>query len=110
MNNESIDTGSIKVGSFIGDHTKFGIGTLLNTGISIGVCCNVFGGGLVTDKEIPSFKWGGTGQWTDYRIDKALETVQRTCARRNVKLTEHDMDLLRQLSNGEISEDGIIAL
>lgn len=110
MNNESIDTGSIKVGSFIGDHTKFGIGTLLNTGISIGVCCNVFGGGLVTDKEIPSFKWGGTGQWTDYRIDKALETVQRTCARRNVKLTEHDMDLLRQLSNGEISEEGIIAL
>jgi len=28
-----VDTGSIKVGSFIGDHTKFGIGTLLNTGI-----------------------------------------------------------------------------
>lgn len=110
VNNESVDSGSIKVGSFIGDHTKFGIGTLLNTGINIGVCCNVFGGSLVADKEVPSFSWGGTGQWDRYRIDKALETAERTCARRNIKLTEHDKELLRQLSEGEVSEEGIIAL
>jgi UDP-N-acetylglucosamine diphosphorylase/glucosamine-1-phosphate N-acetyltransferase len=107
---ESVDTGSIKVGSFIGDHTKFGIGTLLNTGISIGVCCNIFGGILVADKEVPSFSWGSGGQWDRYNIDKAIDTTQRTCARRSVKLTEHDIELLRQLYQGEVSDEGVIAL
>ena len=46
MNGQMLDSGSNKIGSFIGDHTKFGIGTLLNTGINIGVCCNIFGAGL----------------------------------------------------------------
>ena len=31
-----VDTGLTKIGSFIGDHTKTGIGTLLNTGSSVG--------------------------------------------------------------------------
>ncbi len=110
VNGESIDTGSIKVGSLIGDHTKFGIGTLLNTGISVGVCCNIFGGSLVADKDVPSFRWGTTGEWTDYRCDKAVETAQRTTERRNVTLSDREIGVLRDIASGERSEEGVLSL
>jgi len=110
VDGNSIDSGSIKVGSFIGDHTKFGIGTLLNTGINIGVCCNIFGGTLVVDKEVPSFRWGGTGNWTDYRFDKALETAQRTADRRNCTLSDREAELLEKISNTEWSDDGLLQM
>ena len=110
VNGESIDTGSIKVGSLIGDHTKFGIGTLLNTGISVGVCCNIFGGSLVADKEVPSFRWGTTGDWTDYRCDKAVETAQRTTERRSVTLSDREIAVLRGIAAGERSDDGVLSL
>lgn len=110
VNGESIDTGSIKVGSFIGDHTKFGIGTLLNTGISIGVCCNIFGGTLVADKEVSSFCWGSTGEWTSYRFDKALETAQRTTERRGVKLSEREAGLLQAIADNQLTDEGVLSL
>jgi UDP-N-acetylglucosamine diphosphorylase/glucosamine-1-phosphate N-acetyltransferase len=43
VNGTEMDSGQTFVGSFIGDHTKTGIGTLLNTGTSVGVACNIFG-------------------------------------------------------------------
>ncbi|MDZ4723089.1 MAG: putative sugar nucleotidyl transferase [candidate division Zixibacteria bacterium] len=108
VNGQSVDSGSIKVGSFIGDHTKFGIGTLLNTGINIGVCCNIFGGSLVTDKEIPSFSWGNTGSYQKYEVDKAVETAQRTTERRNQTLTEREKTVLRALAAKTDSNMGVI--
>jgi len=110
LNGETVDTGSIKVGSFIGDHTKFGIGTLLNTGIIIGACCNIFGGTLVTDKEIPSFRWGGTGNWSEYRFDKALETARRTAERRNCELSKQEADLLEAIRNDNRDDGGVLEL
>jgi hypothetical protein len=108
VNGEQIDTGSIKVGSLIGDHTKFGIGTLLNTGINIGVSCNIFGGTLITDKEVPSFQWGSTGNYVDYRFDKAIETIRKAAERRNVTLTAQEEALLQAIAEGARSEQGII--
>ncbi len=108
VNGKAVDSGAIKVGSFIGDHTKFGIGTLLNTGISIGVCCNIFGGSLVADKEVPSFSWGATGQYEPYQIEKALETAERTTGRRNVLLTDHEKSVLRAVFEKQESSAGII--
>ncbi|MEW5795744.1 MAG: putative sugar nucleotidyl transferase [Candidatus Zixiibacteriota bacterium] len=104
-----IDTGSIKVGSFVGDHTKFGIGTLLNTGVKIGVCCNIFGGTLVTDREVPSFKWGNSAGYQTYRFDQAITTIRRTAERRAVTLTQDEVSLLQKLSEGQINEHGILS-
>lgn len=103
-----IDTGAIKVGSFVGDHTKFGIGTLLNTGISIGVCCNVFGGELTADKEVSSFRWGNTGNWEPYAVDKALETARRTTQRRKVQLSVQEEKLLQDIAAGVVSDQGVM--
>jgi UDP-N-acetylglucosamine diphosphorylase/glucosamine-1-phosphate N-acetyltransferase len=91
-----IDTKDIKVGSFIGDHTKTGIGTLLDTGCVIGVACNVFGGGT-TPKFIPSFSWGGEAGFVENQLDKVIEVARLVMGRRGVKQTEADRDLLKNV-------------
>ena len=53
----TIDTGSTKVGSLIGDHTKTSIGTLLNTGAYVGAMALIAATGKPLPKFIPSFAW-----------------------------------------------------
>jgi UDP-N-acetylglucosamine diphosphorylase/glucosamine-1-phosphate N-acetyltransferase len=53
----SICTGSTKVGSLIGDHTKTSIGTLLNTGSYLGAMAIIMATGKPLPKFIPSFAW-----------------------------------------------------
>ncbi len=86
LNGQLIDTGSIKVGSFIGDFTKTAIGTLLNTGINIGVNCNLVGKGIITDKEIPNFTWILGENKYPYKLNKALEVIERSMGRRKMAL------------------------
>ena len=92
-----IDSGQMKVGSFVGDHVKTGIGTLLNTGISIGFASNIFGGGLTAEKYIPPFIWGGNGGYAEYRLDKALVTAEVSMARRKRKLSADDKHLFNEI-------------
>lgn len=87
------DSGSMFVGLFMGDHSKTGINSTLNTGTVVGVSCNIFGGGL-PPRYVPSFSWGSASTWQTYRVDKALQTAQRVMARRDVPLTEAERDLL----------------
>jgi UDP-N-acetylglucosamine diphosphorylase/glucosamine-1-phosphate N-acetyltransferase len=53
----AIDTGSTKVGSLIGDHTKTSIGTLFNTGSYVGAMAIIMATGKPLPKFIPSFAW-----------------------------------------------------
>jgi len=57
LNGKKINTGSTKVGSIIGDHTKTSIGTLFNTGSMVGAMALVLATGSVLPKSIPSFVW-----------------------------------------------------
>lgn len=52
-----IDTGSNKVGSLIGDHTKTSIGTLFNTGSYVGAMTLIVATGKPLPKFLPSFGW-----------------------------------------------------
>ena len=108
VNGKETDTQMMKVGSFIGDYCRFGIGTLLNTGINIGVGSNLFGGNLITDKEVPPFSWGSTGSIEKYDIDKAIETSKMVCERRGSNLTPREESLLRAISKNEISGEGCL--
>ena len=54
---KAVDTGSIKVGSLIGDHTKTSIGTLLNSGSYLGAMAIIMATGKPLPKFIPSFAW-----------------------------------------------------
>lgn len=82
QNGTVIKTKSIKIGSFIGDHTKTGIGTTLNTGTNIGFSCNLFGGGLIMEKEIPPFAWGNDSLRRSFLLDDAIETAKIVLKRR----------------------------
>jgi UDP-N-acetylglucosamine diphosphorylase/glucosamine-1-phosphate N-acetyltransferase len=93
---KKIDCGSQFVGTFIGDHTKTGINSTINTGTVIGVGCNLFGRELVTD-FIPSFRWGDTSNLSEYIEDKFLETAEIVKKRRKLKLTVNEKELYRNI-------------
>jgi UDP-N-acetylglucosamine diphosphorylase/glucosamine-1-phosphate N-acetyltransferase len=61
LRGDPVATGQAKVGCFLGDHTRTGLGAMLNTGTSIGVMCNVLPAGPLLPKHVPSFAavlWG----------------------------------------------------
>lgn len=79
------DTGEIKMGCFLGDHVKTGIGLLLNTGTVIGAGSNLYGAEM-PPKYVPPFSWGTGEELSAYRVDKFLEVAERAMARRKVDL------------------------
>jgi len=91
-----ISTGRIKVGCFIGDHTKTGIGTLINSGTCMGVSVNHYGVGLAP-KYIPDFSWGTADSYTEYDIEKAIATARIVMSRRGKELLAEEERLLRSI-------------
>jgi UDP-N-acetylglucosamine diphosphorylase/glucosamine-1-phosphate N-acetyltransferase len=96
LTGEMIDTGQRKVGCFLGDHTKTALGSLFNTGSSVGVLAMVLPGGELLPKHIPSFCRVWHGVLDDgLRLEGALETAAAAMERRNVQLTPAQEELLR---------------
>lgn len=91
-----VDTGRQFAGLFMGDHSKCGINTMLNTGTVVGTNCNLFGGDF-PPRYVPPFSWGGASSLTEYRLDKAFEVAERVMARRDTDFTEADRTLLTTL-------------
>jgi hypothetical protein len=86
-----IDTGSTKVGSLIGDHTKTSIGTLVNTGAYVGAMAVIAATGKPLPKFIPSFAWFLEGVVTKGFGKKALyETARIAMGRRKCQWTAAD--------------------
>ncbi len=50
-----VETGLTKVGCFLGDHTRTGMGSMINTGTVVGVMCNLLPAGPLLPKHVPSF-------------------------------------------------------
>ncbi|MBI5709487.1 MAG: hypothetical protein HZC42_04170 [Candidatus Eisenbacteria bacterium] len=98
------DSGSTKVGSFIGAHVKTGTGTLLPTGCSIGVGSNLFGGGRFAPKRVPAFAWWDGERAVEHRLEAFLETARRAMRRRDVELTEAHACLLSAAFAGSAAE------
>jgi len=91
------DTRCIKVGCFIGDHAKTSIGTQIYTGRKIGVASHVHG--FVTE-DVPSFTlWAKSlgAKPTELHLKSAIETQKRVFARRGIKQTREDIELLKRL-------------
>ncbi|MDX1966828.1 MAG: putative sugar nucleotidyl transferase [Planctomycetaceae bacterium] len=97
---ESIPTGQKKVGCFIGDHTKTAVGSLFNTGTSVGVMCQILPAGELLPKHIPSFTRVWHGEITDgFPMDACIATARAAMNRRNVELTDAQERLLRHVFN-----------
>ncbi len=92
---KSIDTGMQFLGTIAGDHSKFGINTMLNTGTICGIYSNVAGGGF-PDKLIESFEWNILGKSKEkYDFDKAIETGKLVMKRRGFDMTEAYINLVK---------------
>ncbi len=95
---KNIDTGKLFMGAIIGDHTKIGINTMLNTGTFIGIGCNVLGGGYMP-KYIPPFSWGVGENSKKYNLEKAVSTAKICMARRKLEMNKDYETLFRQAYN-----------
>jgi UDP-N-acetylglucosamine diphosphorylase/glucosamine-1-phosphate N-acetyltransferase len=93
-----ISTGRNKVGSFVGDHTKTGLGSLLNTGTVIGIFCNVLPSESLAPTVIPSFCQFFHGQLracSDLR--QLFQTAAMAMRRRGHELKDAHKDFFSQL-------------
>ncbi|MFA8434513.1 MAG: GlmU family protein [Marinifilaceae bacterium] len=86
-------TGLQFCGTVMGDHSKVGINTMLNTGTVIGVSSNVFGAGFPRN-FIPSFAMGGGQGFKEYRLKATFEVAQLVMKRRNKEFDEVEKDIL----------------
>jgi UDP-N-acetylglucosamine diphosphorylase/glucosamine-1-phosphate N-acetyltransferase len=75
-----LDSGTIKLGAFLADHVKLGIGLHLTGGSVIGFGSNIFGIHSAP-KTVPPFTWGGE-VFREYRIDGMVEVARKVMGRR----------------------------
>ena len=88
------DTGLQFCGLIMGDHSKCGINTMFNTGTVVGVGANIFGSGFPRN-FIPSYSWGGSSGFTNYRFNKFCEATEKVLARRNKPLDQTEISILQ---------------
>ncbi|MFN8535208.1 MAG: putative sugar nucleotidyl transferase [Dehalococcoidia bacterium] len=93
----SHDTNERKVGSFIGDQVRLGIGSLLTSGAIIGPASNLFGGGLLP-KAVGPLNWGGPASLEPYDVERFLATAEIAMSRRGATLGPAERALYRRLA------------
>ncbi|MCI0681933.1 MAG: hypothetical protein L0Y71_07500 [Gemmataceae bacterium] len=100
-----INTGLNKVGCFIGDHAKTGLGTLINTGSHIGAFSNLLPAGRLAPKYVPAFTTWWNGQLTEeFPLPQLLQTAQRMMQRRGQQLTDEHTALFQMLYEATADE------
>jgi UDP-N-acetylglucosamine diphosphorylase/glucosamine-1-phosphate N-acetyltransferase len=108
IDGREVDSGQQFMGAVIGDHTKTAINTMLNTGTVIGVGCNVYGSDF-PPKFIPSFCWGGSAGFMEYKLDKFFATADKVMGRRKRLLTEAHRAMLQAVFELTGAERGGVA-
>ncbi len=89
-------TGLQFCGLIMGDHSKAGINTMLNTATVLGVGVNIHGSGFPRP-FLASFSEGSTAGFNDVPMRKFFETARKVMARRNIELTDVDIDILNHV-------------
>lgn len=82
-----------KCGVIMGDYSRVAINSSINTGSSIGVCCNVFGNGLLPTL-FNHFSWG-TQLMSKYNFDKAIADIDNWKQLKGKKITAEEVQILR---------------
>ena len=84
-----------KCGVVMGDFTRTAINSSINTGSYYGVCCNVFGEGLLP-KIMNNYSWGTKGEV--YQLDKAIEDITNWMHFKDRELELKMVEILKFLS------------
>lgn len=93
-----VPTGLQFCGTIMGDHSKCGINTMLNTGTVVGVNANVYGPGYQRN-FIPSFSWGGTMGYVDFDLNKAYRIAEAVFARRGKSFDQTEKAIIKEVYN-----------
>lgn len=80
-----------KCGVIVGDYTKTAINSSINTGSVYGICCNVFGAGLLP-KQFNNFSWGTEDK---YDLDRAIADIENWKKMKHQTLTEVEINVLK---------------
>gem|GEM_PF-49986 len=86
------------VGLLLGDHAKTAIGTLFNTGTTVGFATNIFGPEM-PPKYVGNFRWGGQSDGPAYATDRAIETAEVVMSRRGCVFGDEHRQLFMALSD-----------
>ena len=98
LSGDPVPTGQKKVGCFIGDHTRTGLGSMINTGTSIGVMCNVLPAGPLLPKHVPSFTAVLYGRVAPgFELGQLFATAEIVMGRRNQAFREAEKNLYLEL-------------
>ena len=98
LHGEPIDSGLTKVGCFLGDHTRTALGSLFNTGTSVGVMSMILPGGELLPRYIPSFASVWHGKLAEgFSLERLFAAAAVAMERRNCELTSAQQRLLRHL-------------
>jgi UDP-N-acetylglucosamine diphosphorylase/glucosamine-1-phosphate N-acetyltransferase len=98
LGGDPVATGQAKVGCFIGDHTRTGLGSMLNTGTAIGVMCNVLPAGPLLPKHVPSFTAVMYGRVAPgFPLEQMFATARIVMGRRGQNFSELDEQLYLDL-------------
>lgn len=94
--NKKIDSKNHFLGVIIGDHSKTGINSTINTGTIIGIGCSLFGADLIKN-HIPSFNIGTGTRFIEYFLEEFLDTAVLVKKRRGLKFSDSEKELYSKI-------------
>lgn len=89
-------TGLQFCGMIVGDHTKLGISSMINTGTVIGVGANIYGSDFPRN-FIPSFSWGGAHGYQEHGLRTFFTTTALVMERRGKVLGDAEVRILEHI-------------
>jgi UDP-N-acetylglucosamine diphosphorylase/glucosamine-1-phosphate N-acetyltransferase len=105
VNGVRIASGRRKIGSYLGDHVKTGLGSLLNTGTNVGVFANLLPAGELLPKFVPSFSRVEHGRIAEQvELSALFATAVKAMERRGEEFDEN----LRALYLNLFEKTGVV--
>jgi len=96
-----IDTKRQFLGCVIGDYTRLGIGSMINTGAYIGVGCCLYGSKVI-EGRVGNLRFGKVESTELYDLEKFLQTLQVVKSRRQQEISEKEEEKIKQIFNKEL--------
>jgi UDP-N-acetylglucosamine diphosphorylase/glucosamine-1-phosphate N-acetyltransferase len=90
---KKMDVGN-KCGVLMGDYSRAAINSCINTGSMFGICCNIFGTGLLP-RMINDFSWGLDGEI--YQFEKALRDIDNWKKLKHQTISENEIEILKHI-------------
>lgn len=82
-----------KCGVLMGDYTRVAINSSINTATVMGICCNVFGAGLLP-RHLPHFSWGLEKK---YNLKQAIADISHWMEFKKCRLSNHEIKILQHI-------------